>query len=82
MRSKHGNQPWAVTLKVNPVSIQIQDNGVDVGFIGTTVNLVANEPEFKCQSTAIITTTGDADNTNDDMMRLIRDDILQVLKQP
>ena len=82
MRSKHGNQPWAVTLKVNPVSIQIQDNGVDVGFIGTTVNLITNEPEFKCQSTAIITTTGDADNTNDDMMSLIRADILQVLKQP
>ena len=63
MRSKHGNQPWAVTLKVNPVSIQIQDNGVDVGFIGTTVNLIANhDPEFRCQSTAILTTTGDADN--------------------
>ena len=83
MLSKHNGQPWAVTLKVNPARLQIEDNGLDVGYIGTTVNdLIGNEPEFKCQSTAIIMTNGDPDITNDQMMTLIRDDILQVLKQP
>ena len=83
MLSKHNGQSWAVTLKVNPARLQIEDNGLDVGYIGTTVNdLIGNEPEFKCQSTAIIMTNGDEDITNDEMMSLIQDDILQVLKQP
>ena len=79
VRSKHGSQTWAVTLKVNPARLQIEDNGLDIGYLGTTVNLNPNEPEFKSQSTAIISTTGDADRTNDDMMRLIRDNILEAL---
>ena len=81
--SKHNGQSWAVTLKVNPARLQREETGLDVGYIGTTVNdLIGKEPEFKCQSTAIIMTNGDPDITNAQMMSLIRDDILQVLKQP
>ena len=76
----HGtSQTWAVTLKVNPARLQIEDDGLDIGYINTRVNLDSHEDEFKTQSTAIILTTGEADKTNVEMMSLIRGNILKVL---